>query len=461
MYQPRGDLKDVPFQVETYGINPIQQVDRHGRARDLFWLWFAGNMSFTYIVIGAVVWSYGLSLWQSVLAITLGLASFVVIGYLGLPGHATGLPTMAYAERIFGRYGNRAVSAVSWLNMVGWETVVLIIASFTIAAILNLLFGLALSPVSLILSLALAAGLELSFAFLGHATIELLQRWASYIFGLLTLGVLLALLPHVHWVSVWHHPAGSWMTAMIPAITVVVAVSALSWVTTAADYTRYLPTSIPKRRIVWSASVGGIIPTALLMFAGLLLGNTASGLASASNPVAFLLHWLPAWAQIPYLLITVVGIVAGGVLCAYSSGLSLLAAGVKLPRSRTIGFDALISLAASLYVLLVSQGFLGNFEAFLSLVAALLAPFVGVALFHLRPERMVSHKVALASWLGGAILGLATTATPIFTGPLAIGIFQQSSLGYFAGFALSVLMYAIWMSRSKRKQTPNTSHLIT
>lgn len=456
MYQPGVKSKDIPFQVETYGINPVQHGDRHGRTRDLFWLWFAGNMSFTYIVIGAVVWSYGLSLWQSVLAITLGLASFAVIGYLGLPGHATGLPTMAYAERIFGRYGNRIVSAASWLNMVGWETVVLIIASFTIATILNLIFGFPLSPISLILSLAIAAGLELSFAFLGHATIELLQQWVSYIFGVLTLGVLLALLPHVDWVTVWRHPAGSWVSAMIPAVTVVVAVSALSWVTTAADYTRYLPTTISNRRIVWAASSGAIIPTALLMFAGLLLGSTALGLASASNPVAFLLHWLPTWAQIPYLVITLVGIVAGGVLCAYSSGLSLLAAGVKLPRSRTIGLDAIISLAASLYVLLVSQGFLANFEGFLSLVAALLAPFVGVALFHLHPSRAASHRAAFASWLAGAMLGLATTTTPIFTGPLAIGIFQQSSLGYFAGFGLTVLLYGTSMIRFKEKQKPRT-----
>lgn len=42
---------------------------------------------------------------------------------------------------------------------------------------------------------------------------------------------------------------------------------------------------------------------------------------------------------------------------AYSSGLSLLPAGITIQRSRTIGVDAVISLGASLYVILVSQYF--------------------------------------------------------------------------------------------------------
>ncbi len=438
--QERSEPNGI-WHVEQNGINPVGGSGRHGSPRDVFWVWFAGNLSFTYIVIGAVVWSYGLSLGQSLLAIAAGLASFAVIGYLGIPGKTTGLPTMAYSARYFGPRGNRLLAFVAWLNMLGWETVVLIIASYAVATIFHLVLGVPSTAGWLVVSLALTAMAELSLAFLGHATIEYLQKWVSYVFGFLTLVILLALLPHVAWHAIWFHARGPWLKGVVPSITVVVAVSALSWVTTASDYTRYLPASIRNGSVASAAAWGSIIPTALLMLVGLLLAESAPSLADAANPVEFLLHWLPGWAQVPYLIITLVGILAGGVLCAYSSGLSLLAAGVKIRRSRTIGIDALISIAASSYILLISQGFLGNFEGFLDLIAALLAPWAAIALWNVRSVRPISASRTLAAWLIGAALAVATTSTPVFSGPLAQGIFSGSSLGYFAGFLATFALY--------------------
>jgi purine-cytosine permease-like protein len=211
-------------------------------------------------------------------------------------------------------------------------------------------------------------------------------------------------------------------------------------VTTAADYTRYLPSSIANTRLVRAAAWGAVIPTGTLMVAGVLFGNSAPSLASAVNPIQLLLHWMPAWAAIPYLLVTAVGIIAGGIMCAYSSGLSLLAAGITIPRSRTIGVDAVVSLGVSVYVLLVSQRFLDSFEAFLSLIACLLAPWAAVALTNVMGVQHKSAARSMTAWAIGAAISLATTATSIFTGPLAVGIFHVSSLGYMAGFFVTLLI---------------------
>ncbi|PSR33357.1 MAG: hypothetical protein C7B44_14740 [Sulfobacillus thermosulfidooxidans] len=437
------------WHVERNGINPINASGRHGTVRQVFWLWFAGNLSFTYLVIGAVVWSYGLSLGQSVLAIATGLLSFAAIGYLGIPGKVTGLPTMAYSEKYFGPKANRFIALIAWLNMVGWETIVLIIGSYALQTVFHLVFGVPLTAVWLVASLGLTAAAELFLAFLGHATIEYLQQRISYIFGFLTLLVILALLPHTAWHAVWTHSSGSWLKGVIPAITIVVAVSALSWITTASDYTRYLPHHLPNRRIAYAATLGSIIPTLGLMLTGLLLAQSAPALATAANPVEFLLHWLPLWAQIPYLIITLTGMLAGGILCAYSSGLSLLAAGVKVPRSRTVGIDAVLSITASLYVLLVSQGFLNSFEGFLEVIATFLAPWAAIALLNVRQIQPTAPSRAIIAWLIGAAVALSTTSTPVFTGPLAVGIFNGSSLGYFVGFAVTALVYI-----SGKRQSP-------
>ncbi len=443
MLSPTDNQSSSPWTVEAVGLEPIPDLHRHGGARHLFWVWFAGNLSFAYLVIGAVVWSFGLSLWQSLLAIAVGVAAFWAIGYLGLPGRRTGLPTMAYSARYFGTRGNRIMALVSWINLLGWETVVLIIAAYAVATILHRGFHTPMTAPWLVLSLALSALLELSIAFFGHALIEAFQQWISYVFGLLTLLVLLAFVPHIAWHAVLSKPPGPWLSGVVPAITIVIAVSALSWVTTASDYTRYLPSSISNTRLVRAATWGAVIPTGTLMLAGVLFGNSAPSLASAVNPIQLLLHWMPAWAAIPYLLVTAVGIIAGGIMCAYSSGLSLLAAGITIPRSRTIGVDAVVSLGASLYVLLVSQHFLDSFEAFLSLIACLLAPWAAVALTNVMGVQHKSAARAMIAWAVGAAISLATTATSIFTGPLAVGIFRVSSLGYIAGFVVTLIIYLL------------------
>src|SRR5437763_12573571 len=61
--------RDEVFQVEEHGIDPIPESERHGGARDLFWLWFGSNLTFTYVINGALAVSFGLSFWQAVLAV--------------------------------------------------------------------------------------------------------------------------------------------------------------------------------------------------------------------------------------------------------------------------------------------------------------------------------------------------------------------------------------------------------
>jgi purine-cytosine permease-like protein len=50
---------------------------------------------------------------------------------------------------------------------------------------------------------------------------------------------------------------------------------------------------------------------------------------------------------------------------------------------------------------------------------------------------------ALIAWPAGTVVGLLFTASPLFTGPLAVGIFAQSSLGYLLGFTVSAALYAM------------------
>ena len=113
----------APAGVEQNGINVIAESERKGSPRDLFWPWFAANISVLGVSYGAFVLGFGVSFWQAVVAGVVGIAvSFTLCGLVALAGKRGSAPTMVLSRAAFGVRGNRLPSALSWLLTVGWET---------------------------------------------------------------------------------------------------------------------------------------------------------------------------------------------------------------------------------------------------------------------------------------------------------------------------------------------------
>jgi len=454
---PRED--DRVWRVERKGIEPVPATERRASLTGLFWVWFAGNLAILTVVLGAVAMSFGLSLLEGVAVALLAPLCYAGIGLFGIAGARTGAPTLTLSRATFGTYGNVVPALVSWLNLIGWETVVLLTAAYALEAALTTALGVPASAAVAVLALGVTTVAAFSVALLGHATIVRIQTWASYLFGALTLVVFGLALPRVHLQVLLAHPGAPFLTAFLPALSIVVAGGALSWVNTASDYTRYLPTRVGGAGVVAATTLGSLVPSFALLLLGVLLSAGRPGLAAAQNPVAAIGSLLPAWMAVPYLVTAAGGMIAGDIMDVYSSGLSLLAAGVPLRRTRTILVDAALSISVSLYVLLAAQDFLGAYVSFLGVLGAVLAPWAAVfgvdAVVALRRGYRVSELYrggasaygrvrpwALASWVLGAATALLTTSVPpILRGPFAVGILQGSNLGLFLGFAVSLALY--------------------
>jgi purine-cytosine permease-like protein len=218
---------------------------------------------------------------------------------------------------------------------------------------------------------------------------------------------------------------------------------------------------------VWATALGAAIPVFLLMALGMVLASTAPSLASTADPIGALQAMLPTWVRVLYLLTAVGGMVTGDILDIYSAGLSLLAARVRLPRSRTVLVDAAVSLSASLYVLLVARNVTGTFEAFLGVVACFLAPWTAIFLLDTRsalrsdyPEQRPTSRwrwQACAAWLIGTAVALAFTSTGVLSGPLARGVFRGSSLGYLVGFFVTLGLYGGLRRPTRRRERRDES----
>src|SRR3954465_1813007 len=106
---------------ETNGLNVIPDADRKGRPSQLFWPWFAANVSVLGLSYGAFALGFGISFWQAALAGVIGVVFwFLLCGLIALAGKRGSAPTMVLSRAAFGVRGNKLPSLVSWLLTVGW-----------------------------------------------------------------------------------------------------------------------------------------------------------------------------------------------------------------------------------------------------------------------------------------------------------------------------------------------------
>ena len=77
-----GDYGDRVMTVEPGGAEFIPLHERHGRPLQLFWTWTSPNLEFATVFVGVLgVALFGLSFWQTVLAILIGTAGGRVGGW--------------------------------------------------------------------------------------------------------------------------------------------------------------------------------------------------------------------------------------------------------------------------------------------------------------------------------------------------------------------------------------------
>src|SRR5262249_48893255 len=161
--------------------------ERHGSAAELFWVWCGANIGIVGIVYGAVILAFGMSFWQALLVAALGALSFVVVGVLGVAGTRTGAPMLTISRAAFGLHGNVLPALVSWIDLLGWETVNLLVSAYALVALFQTALHLPASMPLTLFAVGLATVATFAFSLLGHATVVRIQQICTWAFGLLTL----------------------------------------------------------------------------------------------------------------------------------------------------------------------------------------------------------------------------------------------------------------------------------
>ena len=351
---------------ELNDINFIGESERRGKASDLFWPWAGANVSLLALSYGAFFLGFGISFWQATIAAVVGtVGSFALVGVSSLAGKRSNAPTMTLSRAAFGVKGNLLPGLLSYLVFVGWETVLVSLATLATGTVLERATSLDRN-IALMLGFLIAASLTIFGGVLGHPVIMKLQRWITGITVLATVTYIVLTLDEVNWDSVFEIKAGS-TAGLIGAIIFAITGIGLGWVNSAADYSRYLPRNVSSKSVFgWTVFGASIVPITLVIYGSALSGSSKElSDAIAMDPIGALTQLLPTWFLIPFALVAILGLVGGAILDLYSSGLTLISIGVKVKRPVAAAIDGTIMLFGTIYIVWFATDFFGPFQGFL------------------------------------------------------------------------------------------------
>lgn len=442
---PTGSPSPGRGLVETTGIEIIAESERTARPRDLFWPWFAANVSVFGMSYGSFLLGFGISFWQATVVAVIGIIiSFALCGLVAIAGKRGSAPTMVLSRAAFGVRGQKLPGIISWLTSIGWETSLAITAVLATATVFRAL-GWGSGGVVTVIAAILIAALIVTASVLGYHTIMRLQSLLTWATGAMTILFMILTVPHIDLGAVLAMKDGT-PQQMIGALVMVMTGFGLGWINIAADWSRYQRRSASDVSIVAWNTIGGAAAPVILVIFGLLLAGSDADLSAAigGDPIGALISILPIWALIPFWIVAVLTLVSGAVLGIYSSGLTLLSLGIRIPRPAAAAIDGVILTVGTIWVAFFATSFIGPFQSFLVTLGVPMASWAGILIADVLSRRTDYDEAALFDARGryGSVdaISVATmvVATAIGWG-LVINTYSDAPWNDWQGYLLPLV----------------------
>lgn len=432
--------------VEPTGVEKVPEAARHGHPLSLMWTWIPPNMEFATVFIGVIaVLFFGLDFWTAAVALLLGAAvGAVAHGVASTYGPRFGVPQMVAGRIAFGRRGTALPAGLNAaMAGLGWFAVNSVSGAFALSE----LTGLPTLP-----SLVLVVAAQIGIGYMGHNFVHVFSRCIAPLVTavfLVTSAVVLAG-SDLGAPPVGPGRFGGFMLAFSAAFGYTAG-----WNPFAADYTRYLPSTTPHRRVAFFPALGLFLSISLLMLAGAASATIAGG--GHQNPTKAFTSTLPGWLGTLTLLVIVLGSISANALNVYSAGLSFISLGLRwMPRGPVA---LVIGTAGFLVAWAGLRDTARSYEAYLLVVSYWVAPWQAVVFTDqwLRYRARMSDREAFRRitdpayevWAGPIAMLLGTVASVLlfsnqqrFSGYIPRVAPQVGDLTCVAGFLLTAVLYA-------------------
>ena len=321
------------MKVEQRSIDYIPDSERHGKPRDLFNIWFSGNMQLTPVITGAVAISLGLNVFWALIAVVLGN----LIGGLFMATHSAQGPKLGVPQMIQSRAQFGVIGAILPLILV----MVMYIGSVYYSGLLGAqAIHSAIPSIPVWLAMIVLNGVTLIVTTYGYDLIHKIEKYFAIVFAivfiLITVEAIRLPLPAHSW-SVSSFKVGPFLMALSVCTTWL-----LTYAPYVADYSRYLPRNTSPRATFGWTYAGGVLGTGWTMALGVIL--IAASPKFGTDPTGFLANMVGhSLAPIIYIVI-VLGILGVNVLnlyCAFMATVTSIEPFTKIKVTPTKRFSIL------------------------------------------------------------------------------------------------------------------------
>ncbi|WP_206886223.1 purine-cytosine permease family protein [Alicyclobacillus mali (ex Roth et al. 2021)] len=314
--------------LEQKSIEYIPETERHGKARDLFHVWFGSNMCLTNVMIGAGVYALGLGVGWGIAAVIVGnLIGGVFMATHSAQGPQIGVPQMIQSRAQFGVIGAILPLILALFMYIGFLYYTGLLAGQALhAAIPSIPLQVATCITYLVTWLITVFGYDFI-----HRVFRLFSAISAIVFAAIT-GVVLA---RFHAAHLSPHPFSA------PEMVVGISIAAtflLTYAPYVADYSRYLPRETRSSATFWWTYVGAVLSSSWMCILGVLVMAINPNFDSSPTS-AFATILGSTFAPVVYIVV-ICGLCFANILnlyCAYMSTVTTVEPFSRLrfkPRTR-------------------------------------------------------------------------------------------------------------------------------
>lgn len=437
--------------IEKHTIGYVPPQDRHGKVRDLFTLWFGGNIAPLPIVTGALgVQLFHLNLVWGIVAILVGhLVGGVLMALHSAQGPQMGIPQMIQSRAQFGSLGALLVVVIAGVMYIGFFASNIVLAGKSLHGVVETV------PVSVgIVIGALGSGI---IGIIGYRFIHVLNRIGTWVLGI---GIVVGfgyIFSHVQ--SDDFLTRGGFNLAGWLATVSLAALWQIAFAPYVSDYSRYLPADVKVSSTFWTTYLGSALGSSLSFIFGAVAVLAIPAGMDTMDAVKLATGSLGPLMLVLFLL----SVISHNALNLYGAVLSIITlvqtfAYRWIPTAKSRAVLSLVVLAACCVVaVFASADFIGHFVDMVLVLLVVLVPWTAINLI----DFYVIHKgdydidsifkvdggiygrynpQALIAYAVGIVVQIPFMNTPLYVGPVSAHI-NGADLSWLVGLAITSPLY--------------------
>ncbi|MEV8022104.1 cytosine permease [Streptomyces sp. NPDC086554] len=352
--------KDSPpsvTEVETHGVERIPDADRSAGPLDLFRLAFGGANTFATCVLGAFPILFGLSFWQGLAAMLLGLLTgALLLAPMAVFGPRNGTNNAVSSSAHLGVHGRIVGSFLSLLTAVAFFSLSVWSSGDALIGGAHRLLGVPESDLAYGCAYAVFAVLVLAVCVHGFRFMLLVNKVAVIAATLLFVLGLFAFAGDFDpsYAGIFTPDADRatqdlYWPSFIGAALIVLS-NPVSFGAFLGDWARYIPAETPRRKVMGAAflsQLATVLPFGFGLATAAIIAERAPKYLdpAAPNFVGGLLAIAPGWYFLPVCLIALIGGMSTGTTALYGTGLDFSSVFPRLSRVRATVLIGVLSIA--------------------------------------------------------------------------------------------------------------------